>query len=143
MSRYDDIINLPHHTSKIHKPMSMESRAAQFAPFAALSSYGDAVKETARLTDKEIIIDDGLKEMLNDRLQYLLGRIKSKPYATFTYFIRDEKKSGGRYKTISNKIKKIDLYNQYVILLDNTKIPINNIINITSELFNDEIINYI
>lgn len=138
MSRYDDIINLPHHVSKTHKPMSMESRASQFAPFAALSGYGDAVKETARLTDKEIIIDDGLKEMLNDKLQFLLGRIKSKPYATFTYFIKDKNKDGGKYKTISNKIKKIDLYNQYIILIDNTKIPINDIINIASEIFNDE-----
>lgn len=133
MSRYDDIINLPHHISKVHKPMSMESRASQFAPFAALSGYGDAVKETARLTDKEIVIDDCLKEMLNDKLQFLLVRIKSKPYATFTYFIKDKNKDGGKYITISNKIKKIDLYNQYVIMIDNTKIPINDIINITFE----------
>lgn len=143
MSRYDDIINLPHHKSLVHKPMSMESRAAQFAPFAALSGYGDAVKETARFTDKEIIIDDGLKEMLNDKLQYLLGRIKSKPYATFTYFIKDKNKDGGKYKTISNKIKKIDLYNQYVVLIDNTKIPINDIINISSDIFNNQIMDYL
>ena len=130
MSRYDDIINLSHHTSKVHKPMSMESRAAQFAPFAALSGYGDAVKETARLTDEEIIIDDGLKEMLNDKLQFLLGKIKDKPYTTFTYFVKDINKSGGKYKTVSNRIKKIDLYNQCVILIDNIKIPINDIINI-------------
>ena len=133
MNRYDDIINLPHHTSKTHKRMSVESRAAQFAPFAALTGYEDAVKETARLTDEEIIIDDGLKEKLNDKLQYLLSKIKTEPKATFTYFIKDKNKNGGKYKTITNKIKKIDLYNQYIILIDNTKIPINNIINITYE----------
>ena len=138
MSRYDDIINLPHHVSKVHKPMSMESRASQFAPFAALSGYGDAVKETARLTDNEIKLDDGIKEIINDKLQCLLCKIKSNPYATFTYFIKDESKSGGKYRTVSNKIKKIDLYNQYVILIDSTKIPINDITDISSELFNDE-----
>ena len=138
MSKYNDIINLPHHVSKNHKPMSIERRAAQFAPFAALTGYGDAVKETARLTDKEILIDDGLKEMLNDKLQFLLNIIKTKPFVTFTYFIKDQNKDGGKYKTISNKIKKIDLYNQYIILTDNTKIPINDIINITSEVFKNE-----
>ena len=137
MNRYDDIINLPHHTSKTHKRMTPESRAAQFAPFAALTGYEDAIKETARLTDEQIIIDDGLKEKLNDRLQYLLGRIKIQPQATFTYFVKDKNKNGGKYKTITNKIKKIDLYNQYIILIDNTKIPINNIIDITSETFNN------
>lgn len=135
MSRYDDIINLPHHTSKVHKPMSMQARAAQFAPFAALSSYGEAIKETARLTDEQIFIDDNLKEMLNDKLQYLLAKIKYRPQATFTYYIKDKNKNGGKYKTIKEKIKKIDLYNQYIILIDDTKIPINNIINITSDIF--------
>lgn len=64
-----------------------------------------------------------------------MGRIRIKPQATFTYFVRDGRKTGGSYKTITNKVKKIDLYNQFIILVDNTKIPINDVINISGDIF--------
>ena len=132
MNRYDDIINLKRPTSKIHKPMSLQARAAQFAPFQALTGYNEAIKEASRLTQKQIIIDDNQKELLNAKLKYLLSQIKNKPEVTLTSFVQDQNKPGGTYQTITNKINKIDLYNGQIILIDNTKIPIKNIINITN-----------
>lgn len=132
---YEDIINLPHHVSKRHPQMSSESRAAQFAPFAALSGYADAVKETERLTDERIEIDNGLKLILNNKLQIILDNIKEQPEVTFIYFIYDDKKIGGKYTSITGKVKKIAINEQYVMLTNNTKIPIKEIININSEIF--------
>ena len=127
---YSDIINLPHHTSLNHPRMSMEKRAAQFAPFAALTGYEDLVKETARLTDKRIEIDEGLKQVLNDKLQKINENIKNKSLVTFTYFVPDLKKSGGKYVDYTGTVKKIDTFNGVIIMEDKTKIPIDEIIDI-------------
>ena len=134
---YEDIINLPHHVSTKHPRMSIEARSAQFAPFAALTGYEDAVKETDRITEERIEIDEELKLLLNDRLQIILSNIKDNPEVTFTYFIYDKNKSGGKYITITGNVSKIDMTNGYVILTNKTKIPINEIINITSYLFKE------
>lgn len=134
---YSDIINLPHFESTKHKRMSIEARSAQFAPFAALTGYEDAIKETSRLTDKKIEIDDGLKQILNNKLQYILNNIDLNPIITFTYFKNDNKKSGGKYIKKEGIIKKIDTIEENIILKDKTKIKIDDIINITSELFNN------
>lgn len=133
---YDDIINLPHYVSKKHPQMSIEARSAQFAPFSALTGYDEAIKETARLTDKRIEIDDGLKIILNNKLQYVLENLKLKPEMIFTYFVYDDKKIGGKYVEKIGVVKKIDMVEQYVMLIDKTKIPILEIINITGEIFN-------
>ena len=133
---YDDIINLPHFESKKHPRMSLEARSAQFAPFAALNGYEDAVKETARLTEKRIEIDDGLKQILNNKLQYILENNDITPNVIFTYFLSDKRKSGGKYIEKAGNIKKIDHINGYVILKDKSKIKIDDIINITSDIFN-------
>lgn len=135
VDKYEDIIDLPHYEPKNHTRMSMKSRAAQFAPFAALTGYDEAVKETARITDKKIEIDDGLKTLLNNRLQILIDNIKSKPKASFTYFVKDKNKDGGKYITIIGSIKKVDKVKELVILENKTSISINDIINITSDLF--------
>lgn len=129
---YEDIIDLPHYEPKNHPRMTLESRAAQFAPFSALSGYGDAIKETSKLTDERIEIDEGLKLHLNNKLQTLINNNSIK--ATFTYFVKDKNKDGGKYITATGSIKKIDIINEYIILNDNTKIPINDIVNITSNL---------
>lgn len=133
---YDDIINLPHYVSKRHPQMSIEARSAQFAPFSALTGYDDAIKETARLTDKRIDIDDSLKSVLNNKLQYILDNIKLNLEIVFTYFVNDDKKTGGKYVEKTGIVKKIDMVEQYVLLKDKTKIPILEIINISGELFN-------
>ena len=140
MYNYEDIINLPHHVSKKHPQMSIWSRSAQFAPFAALTGYDDAVKETARLTDKRLEIDEGLKNILNNKLQYILENKLLQPEITFTYFVYDTKKSGGKYIEKTGVVKKIDLNEKYIMLKDKTKISIDEIINITGDIL--ENINY-
>jgi len=136
---YNDIINLPHYEPIKHKRMSKEARSAQFAPFAALTGYDDAVKETARLTDKKIELDEDEKQILNDKLQYILENNYLEPTILFTYFIKDNKKTGGKYIEKEGIIKKIDNIKGYIILKDRTKIKIDDIINITSDLFNHNI----
>ena len=116
MNKYKDIINLPHHVSKNHQRMSLNNRSAQFAPFSALTGYSEKIKETARITDKKIELDEGLKTVINNRLQIIKENIKSVPQVTITYFIKDQRKSGGSYKTIITNIKKIDEVNKIFIL---------------------------
>ncbi|MBO5375564.1 MAG: hypothetical protein J6A52_01775 [Bacilli bacterium] len=137
MNKYDDIIKLPHHVSKRHPQMSIMARSAQFAPFAALSGYDEAVKETARLTDKRLEIDDGLKSILNNKLQYILENININPEIIFTYFVYDRKKTGGKYIEKIGIVKKIDLIEKYILLTDKSKIPIEEIIDINGEIFKD------
>ena len=134
-NKYDDIINFPHHTSLKHPRMSIESRSAQFAPFSALSGYGDAIKETARLTNKKIEINEELKEILNKKIQLIQKKIKEQPQIEITYFIPDSKKDGGKYEIICNTIQKIDMYTNEFVMLDGTRININDIIDIQGNLF--------
>ena len=110
--------------------MSITNRAAQFAPFAALTGYSDEIKEASRITCKKIEIDEDLKEIIDNKLQIIQSRIKDKPNINVTYFLPDKKKSGGKYITINKYVKKIDLYNKEIIFFDKTKIFINNIIDI-------------
>lgn len=134
-NNYDDIINLEHHISKKHPQMSIEARTAQFAPFSALATYEDNIKETERLTDKRIEIDEGLKNILNKKLQFIDKNINLKPKVKFIYFTPDLKKDGGKYIEKNEIVKKIDKVNQQVILIDKTKIPMIDIIDITSNIF--------
>ena len=131
--KYDDIINLPHHVSKKYPQMSIDSRSAQFAPFAALTGYNDVVKETARLTSKRIELDEEQKVILDSKLQIILKELQSKPKVIFTYFIPDSRKDGGKYITVTGIVKKIDEYKQMIILEDKTEISIPEIIDIKIE----------
>lgn len=133
--KYDDIINLPRHVSKKHPQMSLYARSAQFAPFAALTGYEEAIKETARETSARIEIDEEMKSVLDSKLQILLEKISLKPELSITYFIPDFSKDGGQYVTTEGIIKKIDMYNQYIYLEDSTEIPINEIIDISGDVF--------
>lgn len=135
MSNYDDIINLTHPTSSKHPRMSMYDRAAQFSPFAALSGHDEAVRETARLTDKKIEIDEDTKAMLNEKLQIIQDNIGLETTVTFTYFVPDERKSGGKYISSTGIVKRINEYEHTIILADSTIIPIEQISGIESELF--------
>ena len=128
--KYDDIINMPHHVSKKHQRMSLENRSAQFAPFAALTGYDDAVEETARQTDKQIEITDEIKNEINMKLKTIQEKLYTKPKVTITYFIPDSKKEGGKYKKITNYITKIDEHKQKIIFDNNVEISIINIVNI-------------
>ena len=135
MDKYEDIINLPHHVSKKHPPMSLYARSAQFAPFAALTGYEDAVKETARETSEKIELDEEMKIILDGKIQILLEKIKRNVEVSITYFIEDLKKDGGKYVTVCGIIKRIDAYKQCIYLADNTEIPMDNIIDISGEVF--------
>lgn len=130
MNKYKDIINLPHHVSKTRKPMSLYNRAAQFAPFAALTGYDDAIKEIARLTNERIEINDELREIINFKVQMIKEQIGKKPSISVTYFIPDKTKNGGEYKTINGIVKKINEYEKFIALENNQKIPMCEIISI-------------
>ena len=132
---YDDILDLPHHVSQTHPHMPLSDRAAQFSPFAALTGYDAAIRETARLTDEKIELDEGTKAVLNEKLQLLQEHLKEQPVAAITYFKPDERKAGGAYVTVSGSIKKIDTYEGMIILADGTKVTVNDIIEMESELF--------
>ena len=130
MNNYSDIINLPHHISTRHPRMSIEARAAQFAPFAALNGYGYAIAETARLTNSKIELDEETKLIINDKLNIINTHILEKPLATITYFIPDKKKTGGSYTSTTSNVKHIDLSNNIILLTNKNKINIGDIINI-------------
>ncbi|MCD8005492.1 MAG: YolD-like family protein [Oscillospiraceae bacterium] len=132
---YEDIINLPHHVSKTHPQMSMQDRAAQFSPFAALTGYDDAIDETARLTGKKLELGEEAKEILDRKLQYLQSIISEQPEISATYFVPDEKKDGGEYVTVNGRLKRIDEYERVLVLTDGKKILMEEIIDIKSELF--------
>ena len=99
-NNYDDIINLPHHVSDKHPQMTMHDRAAQFSPFAALTGHNDAIKETARLTDRRIELSEEVKEELSRKLLYIAENISDKPVVTISYFVEDKLKQGGEYVTL-------------------------------------------
>ena len=135
--QYADIINQSRPISSNHPPMSMLNRAAQFSPFAALTGYDAAVKETARLTDEKIALDEYTKSMLSDRLQMIAEHIDDLPEIAFTYFVPDKKKSGGAYVSVTGTVKEIDEFERIVVLGDGTKIPILEIYEIESGLFTE------
>ena len=137
---YDDIINLPHHVSKKHPPMSKEIRAAQFAPFAALTGYDDQVKETARLTNERKELAEGLKLVINEKIKKIQAEINLKPEIEVTYFIPDLKKQGGKYVTVKGHVKKVDEYKQLIIFEDKREIPFQEIIEIVNIEKNNEFI---
>ena len=128
--KYDDIIHLPHHVSKKHPQMSMSNRAAQFAPFAALSGYGEAIKETARLTEWKRELDADAIEILDRKLLWLRENLSSKPEIMLTYYIPDERKYGGHYITLNARVIKIDDYENCISLDSGLKIDVTDIFSI-------------
>ena len=133
-NNYEDIINLPHHTSKKYPRMSLEARSAQFAPFAALTGYDEVLIETARLTNERVEIDETIKVIIDSKLQIIKEHIMQKPLITFMYFVPDLKKDGGKYVTVTGNVKKIDEYRNVLILEDKTEIPISEIIEINGNI---------
>lgn len=124
---YDDIITLPRPVSPRRTRMSPLGRAAQFAPFAALTGFEDCIDETARLTDRcpELTEEDFLR--LNGQLCDLMGCLHEQPEVTLTVFEPDEKKPGGAYRSVTGQVRRIDEVNQSVILTDGRIIPFGKI----------------
>ncbi|MBE7043212.1 MAG: YolD-like family protein [Ruminococcaceae bacterium] len=121
---YDDMIHLPHHQSKKRMRMSLSDRAAQFAPFAALTGHEQAVEETARLTEERLELSDSAREELDRMLQFLAEHPKT---VRVTYFIPDAKKAGGAYVTVTGMVKKISRYHGVLTLTDGTEILVKDI----------------
>ena len=124
---YEDIINLPHHEPKGHPRMSMEKRAAQFSPFAALSGYEEAVLETERLTEEQITLEGDELEILDNQLRAIMGS-GSQAEVEITYFIPDGRKAGGKYETVQGKISKVEGGRKLIIMENGLAIPIKDII---------------
>lgn len=132
---YNDMLDLPHHVSMTHPRMSIQERAAQFSPFAALTGYGDVVRETARLTDDFMDLDENSREGLDRRLALLQEHLHEGPEVTVSCFQPDERKSGGAYRSVTGIVKKIDTYGRFLVMTDGKKIPVEYIIQIDGELF--------
>lgn len=129
--KYDKIINLPHHQSKKRKHMSMTERAAQFGAFRALTGYEDEIAETARRTDEKLELDEYAKAEINVKLQH----IDDGQEITVTYFVPDERKSGGAYATKTGVVSKLREYEKQLVFEDGTEIPIEEIFSIEDKRF--------
>lgn len=134
---YDDIINLPHHVSERHPQMSMYNRAAQFAPFAALTGHNAAITEAARLTEAEQELSESDAEVLNRKLAYLQS-LDEKPTISVTYFVPDDKKEGGSYHTATGIVKSVEPDKGVLQFEDGTGIPVIRIKDIDGECFLSE-----
>ena len=133
--KYDKIMGLPHHVSKTRPQMPMSDRAAQFAPFAALTGYDAAIKETGRLTDERIELDVEALSALDMKYQLLMEAHDEAPEVTITYFRPDERKAGGKYVSAVGAVKKIDDFERRITMRDGTRIPTDDVLSIDGELF--------
>lgn len=132
---YNDIIYLPHHVSPTRPQMSMRDRAAQFSPFAALTGYDAAIRETARLTQEKVELDEQELAVLDRKFQLLLEQLGRCPQVTITWFVPDELKRGGCYLTITDVVKKVDAAARFVLLQNAGRICMDDIVEIEGELF--------
>lgn len=133
--KYNEIMGLPHHVSKTRSQMPMSDRAAQFAPFAALTGYDAAIKETGRLTDERIELDVEALSALDMKYQLLMEALDEAPEVTITYFQPDERKAGGKYVSAVGTVKKIDDFERRITMRDGTRIPMDDVLSIDGELF--------
>ena len=133
--KYNEIMGLPHHVSKNRPQMPMSDRAAQFAPFAALTGYDAAIKETGRLTDERIELDVEALSALDMKYQLLMEALDEAPEVTITYFQPDERKAGGKYVSAVGAVKKIDDFERRITMRDGTRIPMDDVLSIDGELF--------
>lgn len=136
---YEDIIHLPHHVSAVHPQMTISDRAAQFSPFAALTGYGSAIRETERLTDRRTELDESEKEILNEMLLLLAGRLKEHPVITVTYFVPDERKDGGSYVTVSGNVRKLDEVDRAILLDGGRRVPVEDIVELGGDVFSESL----
>ena len=135
MEKYKDIINLPHKQSSKRPHMSLLDRAAQFAPFAALVGYDDAIKETGRLTDVRIEMSEENLAVLNTRYQILVDHLGEELEVTITYFVPDFYKTGGSYITTTGVVKKLDTYERLITLVDGTRILMDDVLTLEGDIF--------
>ena len=128
IGKYDEILSLPHHVSQTRPRMPMQDRAAQFAPFAALTGYDDVIREARRVTDDRVELDEGALDSLGAKMRWLSEHLNESPQVTITYFRPDTRKSGGEYLTVSGVVKKIDVDERVVWLGDGTKLRMGDVV---------------
>lgn len=133
MNDYSDIIDVEYQKSNRHPQMSLYDRASQFAPFAALTGYAEAINETGRIVDKKLELSAEQKELLRRKLDYINLHLDFE--YEITYFIKDGQKNGGKYECVRGQIKKIDDVEKKVILVDKQFIYFEDIIKIESDAF--------
>lgn len=135
--KYDDILYLPHHVSPTRLRMTMVERAAQFSPFAALAGYEDAVRETGRVVDQRVELSEDEKAVLDWKQQIILAALErgEQPEVTITYFQLDRKKAGGKYVTRCGNVKRVEEIENTIVLGNKIAIPLNDIVDLSSKLF--------
>lgn len=134
---YSDIIDLPHQEPQNRQRMSMQARAAQFAPFAALTVHSAAIEETARRTEDEIDLCEDDRVRLDQQLSKLLSMLDERPQVTLTYFAPDARKKGGSYRSVTGIVQKVDDYSRTLTLVGGSKVEMQHIIDINIISDND------
>ena len=134
-SKYDEIMGLPHHVSRTRPQIPMSDRAAQFAPFTALTGYDSAIKETGRLTDEKIELNEEALTALDMKYQFLMDALDDAPEVTITYFQPDERKAGGKYVSAVGVVRKVDDFERRITMQDGAKIQMDDVLSIDGELF--------
>lgn len=136
MGKYDKIIGMQHHVSRNHPQMSMYQRAAQFAPFAALTGHEAAIIETARLTGRQVELSEQESAILDKKLGLLLENLASHPQVSICYFVPDARKDGGSYTNVTGEARKYDEFNRVLYLQGDIAIHLASILDIQGDLFN-------
>ena len=134
---YADIIDLPHHISQNHPQMPLRDRAAQFAPFSALTGYEAAVGETARLTSERRELSSQEAEELDRRFADLAARLKDRPEVTAEYFVPDDRKAGGAYVTVTGRVRHISVPEKALVMEIGTVIPMDDVVSIDGNIFGE------
>ncbi len=132
---YESMIHYPHHRSRTRPHMSRHGRAAQFAPFAALTGYDAAIAETARRTDARMELTEDARASLDVRMQLLQECIDTEPEVSVTYFVPDKRKAGGAYDTVSGTVRRIDMAEGLLIFRDGRRISLAEIVLLEGALF--------
>lgn len=135
--KYRDILNMKYPNPEIERDFPDKIlREAQFAPFAALTGYNDAIDEAARQTDRKIELDEYEIERLNNKLKYL-SEASETDEVVITYYVTDKKKDGGAYVSKSGIVIKVREFEKDIVMDDGTKIPIEDIYSISGKMFDD------
>ena len=135
MGNYDDIIHLPHYRSRKRRHMSMQDRAAQFSPFAALTGFEEATEESGRITDPRTEMEEYGKMQLDQAIQQLQELLPLHPCVSITYFIPDAYKAGGACESVYGQVRKIDVYRQVLVLMDGQEISLPDILRMECSAF--------
>lgn len=136
---YGDIIHLPHYEPKHHKRMDLYKRAAQFAPFAALTGYGNAIDEAARYTDEAMDLSEDENSRIDRLLMILQAKVNTAPKIRVTHFIPDENKAGGSYIETEGRVKKIDPADKSLVMYGERKIRLEHIIDMSGDIFDKDL----